>query len=88
VEGSGNYQMLYLEGETEPAEVKMTMDLLESLTQPHGFLRIHKGYLVNFNYIQRIETGKLTLDDGKELPISRSKMEEVKRKFLTMLGAR
>jgi DNA-binding LytR/AlgR family response regulator len=86
VEGNGNYQMLYLENEAQPVEVKMTMDLVESLAQPHGFLRIHKGYLVNFKYIQRIEAGKLTLDDGTELPISRSKMEEVKRKFVAMLG--
>lgn len=86
IEGCRNYQMLYLESRQEPVEVKMTMDALEKLTQPHGFLRVHKGYLVNFKYIQRIEAGKLTLDDGGELPISRSKLEEVKRQFVSMLG--
>lgn len=86
IEGNGNYQMLYLDNQQEPVEVKMTMDLLESLARPHGFLRIHKGYLANFHYIQRIEAGKLMLDDGKELPIARSKMEEVKRMFVSLLG--
>lgn len=87
IEGNGNYQMLYLENQPEPAEVKMTMDLLETMTEAHGFMRIHKGYLVNFRYIQRIEGGKMMLDDGKELPIARSKMEEVKRKFVSLLGS-
>ena len=68
IEGSGNYQMLYLDNHLEPKEVKMTMDLLENLTQPHGFLRIHKGYLVNFNYIQRIETGKQTMRSIRSRP--------------------
>ncbi len=86
IEGSRNYQLLYLEGETAPTEVKMTMDQLETKLEGRGFIRIHKGYLVNANYIQRIHTSELMLQDGTQLPIGRSKMGEVKSKFLTHIG--
>lgn len=85
IEGSRNYQMLYMES-SEPTEVKMTMDKLEELLEPHGFIRIHKGYLVNSQFIQRIQNTALSLRDGTELPIGRSKMGEVKSKFLIHMG--
>lgn len=86
IEGSRNYQMLYTVSGEEPIEVKMTMDKLESLTQSQGFIRIHKGYLVNYRYIQRIQSNMLTLQDGTELPIGRSKMAEVKSRYLSFIG--
>lgn len=86
IEGSRNYQMLYTTSSPEPIEVKMTMDKLEALTEPQGFIRIHKGYLVNYHYIQRIQSNQLVLQDGTELPIGRSKMAEVKMKYLSLIG--
>ena len=86
IEGSRNYQMLYLENSSEPMEIKMTLDKLEETLEPHGFIRIHKGYLVNCQFIQRIQNTALSLRDGVELPIGRSKMGEVKRKFLILMG--
>ena len=86
IEGSRNYQLLYLEGQKEPAEVKMTMEKLEAATQPHSFIRIHKGYLVNYRCIQRISASAVTLLDGTQLPIGRSKAAEVKSKYLSILG--
>lgn len=86
IEGSRNYQMIYTTSSVEPIEVKMTMDKLETMTESQGFIRIHKGYLVNYRYIQRIQSSQLTLQDGAELPIGRSKMAEVKSKYLSLLG--
>ena len=84
IEGSRNYQLLYMDGKKEPIEVKMTMERLEQMTEPYGFIRVHKGYLVNYLYIQRISTGEVTLLDGTEIPIGRSKVGEVK--YLTLIG--
>lgn len=86
IEGSRNYQMLYLKDQEEPTEVKMTLDKLEEILESHGFIRIHKGYLVNCQFIQRIQSTSLSLQDGTELPIGRSKMGEVKSKFLIHMG--
>ena len=86
IEGSRNYQLLYLEGKQEPAEVKMTMEKLEAVTRPYNFIRTHKGYLVNYRCIQRISATAATLQDGTQLPIGRSKAAEVKSKYLSILG--
>ena len=88
IEGSRNYQLLYLEGQKEPVEVKMTMERLEAVTQAHDFIRIHKGYLVNYRSIQRINATAVTLLDGTQLPIGRSKAAEVKNKYLSILGGK
>lgn len=85
IEGSRNYQLLYLAGNEEPIEVKMTMDKLESVTEPYGFIRIHKGYLVNHRYIQRITYDHVILGDGVTLPVGRSKATEIKNRFLSLL---
>lgn len=85
IEGNGNYQMLYVYGEKEPIEVKMTINKLEELTEPMGFIRIHKGFLVNYLYISKIESNKVILKGGGELPIGRSKVKEVKSRFLSLI---
>lgn len=85
IEGSRNYQLLYLTGDEGTVEVKMTMDKLEMLTEPHGFIRIHKGYLVNYRYIQRIAYDHVILRDGTSLPVGRSKATEIKTRFLSLL---
>ena len=86
IEGSRNYQLLYTVSGKEPIEVKMTMDKLEAMTEPYGFLRIHKGYLVNYQSIQRISSTTVILQDGTELPVGRSKAADIKSKFLSLLG--
>lgn len=86
IEGSRNYQLVYLDGKAEPAEVKMTMEKLDAITRDHGFIRIHKGYLVNALHIQRIGVSTVTLVDGSEFPIGRSKAHEVKSTYLSLLG--
>ncbi len=86
IEGSRNYQLLYMDGKKAPMEVKMTMERLEQMTEPFGFIRVHKGYLVNFLFIQRVSTGEVTLIDGTQIPIGRSKAGEVKVKYLNLIG--
>ena len=86
IEGGRNYQLLYMEGKDEPVEVKMTMEKLEQLTEPFGFIRVHKGFLVNYLFIHRVAAAEITLTDGTLIPIGRSKAGEVKAKYLTLIG--
>ena len=86
MEGSRNYQMVFLMDQDEPIEVKMTMEKLEEKMKPFGFIRIHKGYLVNYRFIRRIDTSQVVLMDGTELPIGRSKAQEVRSQYLALLS--
>lgn len=84
-EGSRNYQLIYLMDQDEPVEIKMTMEKLEERMKPHGFIRIHKGYLVNYRFIRRIDTNQVLLADGTALPIGRSKAQDVRTQYLALL---
>ncbi|MBR6966785.1 MAG: response regulator transcription factor [Clostridia bacterium] len=86
IEGSRNYQLLYMEGRQEPVEVKMTMEKLEQMTEPCGYIRVHKGFLVNYLFIHRVTATEITLTDGTVIPIGRSKAGEVKAKYLALIG--
>lgn len=46
-----------------------------------GFILTHKSYLVNFRYIYSIERNNVKLQCGKELPLSRNRVEEVESKL-------
>lgn len=85
-EGSRNYQLACLADRPDPVEVRTTLAQLEELLAPKGFIRIHKGYLVNYRFIQRIDATELTLQDGTRLPIGRNRASEVKARYLSLLG--
>ncbi len=86
IEGNRNYQLVYLSGQEAPTQIRMTMDELTTYTKPYGFIRTHKGYLVNYRYIQRICAGYLTLEDGTRLPLGRSKAAEVRQQYISLLN--
>lgn len=54
---------------------------MEALLAGYGFIRIHKGFLANYRYIFRIDKQDLVLDNGKKLPVSRNRMNDVKNQF-------
>lgn len=86
IEGNKNYQMIYEAEKSEPTEIKMTMEKLDHELFPYGFIRIHKGFLVNYRHIQRIERARLLLTDGTELPVSGKRETEVKSRYLSLLS--
>lgn len=82
-EGNGMYQVLYLQnGKRE--EIASRMDHLEESLLEHGFLRIHKGYLVNYRWITRLDKSEATLSDGEKIPISRRKAKAIREQYLQL----
>lgn len=82
-EGNGMYQVLTFRSGKQ-AQIASRMDHLEKVLQEHGFLRIHKGYLVNYRYITRLDKMEATLTDGKCLPISRRKIKQTHEQYLRL----
>lgn len=80
-EGNGTYQTL-CGNDGEKVEIVSKMRDLENSLSEHGFIRIHKGYLVNFRAIARIDAAEVTLVNGQKLPLSRRKSKEVKDQYL------
>ncbi|MGN0318395.1 MAG: LytR/AlgR family response regulator transcription factor [Lachnospira sp.] len=44
-----------------------------------NFARVHKSFIVNCNYVDRVLNSSVIMDDGKEIPVSRNWKEEVKK---------
>ena len=61
---------------------------LDALKVPAEFVRIHKSYLVNSNYVRILRFENLVLDCGTELPISRAYRKEVRDCFAAMVMRR
>ena len=64
------------------------LDEVEKDLAGYGFLRIHKSYLVNVIYIKKLINYGVVLKDGRELPIPREKIKQVKEKYFEMRGDR
>ena len=50
----------------------------EKKLSPYNFVNCHQSYLVNMNYIKRINPNSILLKNGTELPVSKSKRTHVK----------
>lgn len=85
VEGAHKQQLIYLSGEKEPYSVNRSLQDIEEELQPYGFIRIHKGYLVNYRYIRRLESAEALLKDGTKIPLSRRKLNDVKEQYLELM---
>lgn len=61
--------------------IRNTLSDMENTLEEYHFIRIHKSFLVNLRMIYAIKYNKVILDGGQELPLSRNKTAEVKRRF-------
>lgn len=66
--------------------VNATLSSFEHQLENHGFLRVHKSYLVNMRHIKKFQCRELTLDNGITLRVSEKSYAEQKRKYLLWKG--
>ena len=57
----------------------------KALSETHGFVRIHRSFLVNPEYISRFEQQSLVLTNHTTLPVSRKYAQSAKEKFISYL---
>ncbi|MFR2070721.1 MAG: LytR/AlgR family response regulator transcription factor [Bacteroides nordii] len=73
-EGMQNYVKLYFKDKV--LTIHQTMVSLEEILPKESFFRIHRSFLVNISCIDLISGGRLFIN-GKELPISKQRREEL-----------
>ena len=88
IEGQRKHQAVHVEGRNSPIVLRRTMGELERDLAGEGFIRVHKGYLVNYRFIQVVGSGALTLTTGEELPVSRRKEAETRDRLLELVQSR
>lgn len=57
-------------------------ELARQLTPHESFLRTHRSFLVNMEYIQNISTRAVTLTNLAQIPIPHGKSAEIRRQYL------
>lgn len=68
------------DGETLDSIGKLD-DLSEQLKDYDCFVRCHRSYLINMDYVQSISNKAITMSDGTQIPIPHGKYSELKDKF-------
>jgi DNA-binding LytR/AlgR family response regulator len=76
VEGLKDYVKIYVEGERHPILTKQTMKSVEAKVMPHGFLRVHKSYIVNLKKIESIKQQRIRIGNF-EIAVSDSHIGEL-----------
>lgn len=71
---------------SEEYVLPITISEAEDLLGTYGFLKIHRGYLINASHIQNIKQRTALLDNGKELPVSKYRLKCVKAKYLDLVN--
>ena len=84
LQASGNYVNLHVRGRDYP--LRATMAGIEDRLDPTRFVRVHRSYLVNLDYLtemEPLETGdaRLTMRDGATVPCSRRFRTQLRERF-------
>ncbi len=83
LEASGSYTIFSIQNQKQVL-ASHTLSDFESKLNPVKFLRVHKSHIVNLDYVVKYtkgDGGVLTLRDGSEIPVSRSRKEELLHKL-------
>lgn len=67
-------------------DIRYSLSKIEKELNLYKFIRCHKSFIVNLNYVENIKHNIAILESGEEVPISRYRCKEVKEKFLKFLG--
>ena len=79
--------LFFLKGTKEKTySIYEKLDNIEAHLFSYGFLRIHKSYLINTKYINKIANYKVEMDYGIVLPIPREKYQRVKEQYYEIKG--
>ena len=79
-EADGNYLKMYTA--SEDYRFRSTVTAVENSLQDKGFIRVHKGFLVNQSAVKIIGKDGLEMINGATIPLGKSYMETAKQQLL------
>ena len=77
-EAADNFTKFFFD-EGQSLMICRTLKYFEDVLQPHGFLRIHRSYMINPTFVIRYSKGKggyVTMKNNQELEVSANKKQE------------
>ena len=87
LEASINYCTIYL-NDKEPITISKTLKSISEQLNPKYFVRIHKTYMINLNYVKEYKSsssgeGVVVLSDDLELNVAVSKRAEFRQQLMS-----
>lgn len=82
LEGNINYTIVHLK-EKKPLLIAITLKKAESLLKDHGFVRIHKSFLLNMSFADSslLTNNRILFQKNITIKISRRKRNELKERL-------
>ena len=82
LEGSGNYTIVHLRCQRKQLYAKC-ISVFEEMLLPEGFIRVHRGFIVNPQYVIKYDSIRciISLRNNLEATVSRRKKEEINSLF-------
>ena len=84
LEADGNYTRIFMDCKKEYLVCK-TLKEYQEILEPYNFLRTHQSHLINCRKIAayvKTDGGYIQMADGKSVPVSRQKKDEVLKRIL------
>ena len=72
----------------EETMVHLPFSRVEQIVSIGDFIKVHRSYIVNCLYIQKIDEHTVTLKDGRVLPLSKYRSEDVHKQYAEYVRAR
>ncbi len=67
-------------------ECRGTLKQIETLLPPESFIRLHRSYLVNLDFISEISHNNITLSDGMNIPLGKTMYKRLQIIMVNYLG--
>ncbi len=83
LEAEGNYLKVY--GKDKEYRFRDTLTNVQSALEKHGFVRVHRGFLVNQAAVEILGTEEVQLINGVQIPIGRNYAETSKRQIMRFM---
>lgn len=87
VEAMSEYLRIYLEDNSRPIIVLLSMKKMEERLPSTSFMRVHRSYIINLKRIKEVSKSRIVLDEDIDIPIGDSYRDQfnayINSKFLT-----
>ncbi len=80
-EAQKNYVLFTIEGSEETVRTRATLSVYEALLEEHGFVRVHKSFLVQMRKVLTIKRHELEFPEGRIVPIGERRFKDVRKAF-------
>ena len=81
-----NHYIVLHETDMEPLRIRGSLKMIEDLLNPEIFVKINSGIIINISKVSSFENGLVLMEDGSNLPLSRSHKKEFAVRLAEFFG--